>query len=47
MRRSLDFSVINAAALPALPALCARRLDRRIGVTIAANRAWQQSRERA
>ena len=26
MRRSLDFSVINAAALPALPALCARWL---------------------
>ena len=26
MRRSLDFSAINAAALPALPALCARWL---------------------
>jgi len=26
MRRSLNFSVINAAALPALPALCARWL---------------------
>jgi hypothetical protein len=26
MRRSLDFSVINAAALSALPALCARWL---------------------
>jgi hypothetical protein len=27
MRRSLDFSVVNAAALPALPALCARWLS--------------------
>ena len=26
MRRSLDFSAVNAAALPALPALCARWL---------------------
>ena len=33
MRRSLDFSAINAAALPALPALCARWLPggKRIG----------------
>jgi hypothetical protein len=33
MRRSLDFSRLNAAALPALPALCARWLrgGKRIG----------------
>ena len=33
MRRSLDFSAINAAALPALPALCARWMPggKRIG----------------
>ena len=48
MRRSLDFSKINAAALPALPALCSRWMPdgKRIGreyVTLNPTRADQRA----